>query len=106
MVYERANPQKTQFLKTLGNDVRKVRMDADLTCERVAELLTVHANRDQISKLERGIAGMDMMRYLTMMWLLRVHAPDHPAVALARRLLPPDVLAGDIWEASNEAVEA
>jgi hypothetical protein len=59
-----------------------------------ASFLNGYANRDRISKFERGLCSMDLFDYLRLMWSLRDFAPGHPAVALAQIMLPRDVLAG------------
>lgn len=97
------NPQKQQFMRTVGQDVRDIRIAADITCETVAKVLNSVGNRDRISKFERGVSGMDLFEYLKMMWWLRDFAPGHPAVALAKMMLPPDVLAGEFWDTGIEA---
>lgn len=87
------DPQKKRFLKTIGADTRQVRDRADVSCEAAARVLNSYGNRDRISKFERGVSGMDMFEYLKLMWWMRDFAPGHPAVALAKAMLPPDVLA-------------
>ena len=98
-------PQKQQFMRIIGADTRAIREHAGISCERVAKVLNRIGNRDRISKFERGISSMDMFEYLKMMWWLRDFVPSHPAVALAKMTLPPDVLAGDYWDSVVEPEE-
>jgi hypothetical protein len=63
------------------------------SCEFVAAVLNPEMrSRDRISKLECGVSGIDMFGYLRLMWFYRDLAPSHPAVVLAKRLLPPEAL--------------
>lgn len=88
MTYEGDNVQKQRFLVTVGHDLRDLRERAGLTCEQVASVLNTTASRDRISKVERGVTGIDMLDYLRLMWFYRDLAPNHPAVELARVMLP------------------
>lgn len=97
------NPQKTQFLKALGDDIRRIRMSLGWPQRMLAHLALASNNWVHISQVERGETGMDMIKYLTLMWNMRVECPDHPAVALAKMLLPPDLKAGYIWDGQDEA---
>lgn len=96
MAYEGDNDSKRAFLIAQGAQVRKFREAAGYSCEYVASVLNpATPSRDRISKLERGISGIDQYDYLRLMWFLRAEAgPDHPAVKLASQLLPPEALRG------------
>jgi hypothetical protein len=97
MAYSAENPQKAEFMRRIGADARKIREQTEATCEMVANVLNETNNRDRISKFERGISGMTMYDYLLMMWWYKDVEPDHPAVALARMMLPEDVKRWKLW---------
>lgn len=91
MTYEGDNANKRRFLLAMGDDLRRLRGQTELSCEEVASVLNTTASRDRISKIERGVTGTDLFDYLRLMWFYRDIDPDHPAVELARKLLPPTV---------------
>jgi hypothetical protein len=95
MAYLGDDDVKRDYLATVGRDVRALREKADHTCDTVARVLNPETpSRDRISKLERGVSGMDMYDFLRMMWFYRdVAGPDHPAVVLAKLYLPREALA-------------
>jgi hypothetical protein len=94
MAYEGDNEAKREFLAKMGAELRAIRLKTDngdgpLTLEAVADVLVPgKGNRDRISKVERGTSGIDLFDYLRLLWFYREVIPDHPGVALARRLLP------------------
>lgn len=95
MTYLGNNEAQKGYLHSLGTELRGLRERAGYTCEFVAAALNPEQpSRDRISKLERGISGIDQYDYLRLMWFYRDVAPDHPAVDLAKRLLPRDALLG------------
>jgi hypothetical protein len=71
----------------MGADLRRLREEADISLQLVADVLGSE-KRDRISKVERGITGIDLFDYLRLMWFYQEFDPQHPAVLLARRLLP------------------
>jgi hypothetical protein len=88
MAYTGDNEERKRFLQVLGAEVRAIRQAAGYKCEYVASMLNETASRDRISKLERGVSGIDLMDYLRLMRFYGDLVPQHPAVDLARRLLP------------------
>lgn len=95
MAYQGVNDAKHDYLVTMGKELRLLREKAGYTCEFVASALNPEQpSRDRISKLERGVSGIDQYDYLRLMWFYRDVAPGHPAVDLAKRLLPRSALAG------------
>ena len=90
------NPNKIAFNKALGADMRRLREKTEQTLDFVAMVVDPDVrSRDRLSKVERGLSGISMYDYLRIMWFFRdVAPPDHPAVALARMLLPRETLAG------------
>ena len=95
MAYQGNNEAKKEYLAKMGLELRELREKAGYTCEFVASALDpAQPSRDRISKLERGISGIDQYDYLRLMWFYRDVAPGRPAVDLARRLLPRAALAG------------
>ena len=96
MAYEGDNESKRAFLIAQGAQIRKLRKAAGYSCEYLSMALNpATPSRDRISKVERGACGIDEYDYLRLMWFLRAEAgPDHPAVQLARMLLPAEALRG------------
>ena len=99
MVYDpktQVNPNRVSFNKALGGDMRRLREKTEQTLDFVSMVVDPDVrSRDRLSKVERGVSGIDMYDYLRIMWFFRdVAPPDHPAVALARMLLPRETLAG------------
>ena len=90
------NPNRVSFNKALGADMRQLREKTERTLESVSMVVDPEVrSRDRISKVERGVSGIGMYDYLRIIWFFRdVAPPDHPAVALARMLLPRETLAG------------
>lgn len=80
--------QRTAFLKRLGQDIRKLREDAQVSQAMIAELFGWH--RTAVSKIEQGERNLGIYEYLLIMNFLRDMEPAHPAVALLQRLLPRD----------------
>jgi hypothetical protein len=78
---------KADFRARMGADLRRLREEADISLQLVADVLGSE-KRDRISKVERGITGIDLFDYLRLMWFYQEFDPQHPAVLLARRLLP------------------
>ncbi|MFL5285100.1 MAG: hypothetical protein ACJ8AW_30030 [Rhodopila sp.] len=71
-----------------------MREQAGYSCESVASVLNPETtSRDRISKLERALCGIDLIDYLRLMWFYRDLAPNHLAVALAKRVLRQEALA-------------
>lgn len=91
MTYDHTD-QKAKFLKTMGEDLRRIREAAGLSLDGASRVLTPdNPSRDRISKVERGISGIDMHAYLELMYFYRTYGfADHPAVALARMFLSPE----------------
>jgi len=72
-----------------------LRDKAGYSCKFVASALKPeHRDRDRISKLSAGASGIDQYGYLQLMWFYCHEAPGHPAVTLAKRLLPCAALTG------------
>ena len=71
----------------LGRDIRLLRESAGLSQQSIADLFGW--GRDAISKLESGSIATTVYNYLALMQFLASDVePDHPAVILARRLMP------------------
>jgi hypothetical protein len=83
----RPGEHKAAFLKRLGADLRRIRRRTDISCEAASAVIG-DPNRDRISKVERGASGIEFYDYLRLMWFYRDEDPMHPAVQLARILLP------------------
>ena len=91
----RVNPNRVSFNKALGADMRRLRGRTEMTLDSVSMVVDPEVrSRDRLSKVERGVSGIDMYDYLRVIWYFRDVAPEHPAVALARMLLPKETLAG------------
>jgi hypothetical protein len=94
-MYDGSNENKHDFLIRRGAELRALRLKTEdgtgepMGLGAIAEVLNAEtASRDRISKLERGVSGIDFFDYLRLMWFYRdVAGADHPGVALARRLL-------------------
>jgi transcriptional regulator with XRE-family HTH domain len=88
MVYA-PDDQKALFLKRLGADLREIREAAGLSLEAASRVLTPdNPSRDRLSKVERGVSGIDLHAYLELMFFYRTYGYEsHPAVALAQKLL-------------------
>jgi transcriptional regulator with XRE-family HTH domain len=84
---ERTKQEKAHFRARMGADLRRLREEADISLQLVADVLGSE-KRDRFSKIERGVSGIDLFDYLRLMWFYRDYDPQHPAVLLARRLLP------------------
>ena len=82
---ERAH--RDAFQARLGAELRRLREEAELPLQMAADVLGT-GKRDRISKVERGVSGIDLFDYLRLMWFYQEFEPNHPAVLLARRLLP------------------
>jgi transcriptional regulator with XRE-family HTH domain len=74
------------FRRDIGLELRRLRESYNLSQAMVGEVLGY--NRDAVSKLERGTFPIDLFDYLRLMHFYRDRAPNHPAVALAARMLP------------------
>ena len=74
------------FARRLGHEIRQYREAGGLSQDGLAELFGW--SRSAISKIELGHRDIGLFDYLTVMQFLRDLDPDHPAVALAARLLP------------------
>jgi hypothetical protein len=79
--------QRETFRARMGAELRRLREESELSLQMVADVLGSE-KRDRISKVERGITGIDLFDYLRLMWFYQEYDPQHPAVLLARRLLP------------------
>lgn len=75
------------FSRRLGQELRQLREASGASQALVSDLFGW--TRDAISKIERGKTRLGMFEYLTLMQFYRDMEPGHPAVALAKRLLPP-----------------
>jgi hypothetical protein len=88
-MYSGVDPYKAEFLKRMGADLRRLREEAELSQEAVSDVIKdTKANRDRMSKVERGASGIELFDYLRLLWFYRDYDPQHPGVLLARRLLP------------------
>ena len=79
--------QRDDFRARMGAELRRLREESELSLQMIADVLGSE-KRDRISKVERGASGIDLFDYLRLMWFYREFDPSHPAVLLARRLLP------------------
>ena len=87
-------PQQAAFYKRVGAELRELREREGVTCEFVASIVEGDdTNRDRVAKMERGDTRIRLDQYLELMWFYRHHVPDHPAVQLAKLLLPKRALA-------------
>jgi hypothetical protein len=75
------------FLARMGGELRRLREEAGISLQLAADALGSE-RRDRISKVERGVSSIDLFDYLRLMWFYQEYDPQHPAVLLARRLLP------------------
>jgi DNA-binding XRE family transcriptional regulator len=73
------------MLINLGKELREIRHKAGLSQEQAAEGLGY--GRDSMSKYELGLRKVSLYDYLVLMDFFRDVVPDHPGVALARRML-------------------
>ena len=91
MTYQH-DDQKAKFLSRLGTDLREIRVRAGLSLEQASLILTPdNPSRDRMSKVERGVSGIDMHAYLELMWFYRTYLDEpHPGVEMARRFLTPE----------------
>jgi transcriptional regulator with XRE-family HTH domain len=74
------------FRRQVGRELRELREAYGLSQATVADVFGW--NRDAMSKIERGATPLGMFEYLRLMLFYRERVPEHPAVALAARLLP------------------
>jgi len=74
------------FYAQVGRELRRFREAAGLSQGAIGEALG--HTRDWTSKVERGDIPIDLFSYTRLMAFHQELAPDHPAVALAGRLLP------------------
>ena len=96
MAYTGDNENKRAYMAAQGAEIRKLRESSGYTCEYVATALNPeNPSRDRISKLERGISGIDNYDLLRLFWFFRDAAGlQHPMVLQARKMLPAEVLRG------------
>lgn len=87
--------RRALFAKRVGQELRQLREASGLSQAFLADLFGW--TRDAMSKIERGDRPIGMFEYLVVMNFYRDLDPTHPAVALAKRLLPsvPKALSGD-----------
>ena len=78
-------PQSSTVKEKIGEELRALRVQMELSQEAVGEVLGW--NRDAISKVERGVMALTVEDYLTLMYFFRDVTPHHPAVLLATRYL-------------------
>jgi hypothetical protein len=78
--------QQEIFRRRLGQELRRFREASGISQDLAADVNGW--NRDAMSKIERGERPIGMFEYLRLMWFYQELEPDHPAVALAARLLP------------------
>jgi transcriptional regulator with XRE-family HTH domain len=76
-------PRHAEFLKLVGDDIRKLRLKADVSQETLGDHLGW--NKDAISKIERGINSLTLYDYMRLMLFLRDLAPSHASLRLANR---------------------
>jgi transcriptional regulator with XRE-family HTH domain len=74
------------FRRKVGQELREFREAYGLSQEEIATAF--RWTKDAMSKIERGERPIDMYRYLRLMQFYARADPDHPAVVLARRMLP------------------
>lgn len=83
--------RRAVFLRRMGADLKELRLAAGLSQQAVADVFGWR--RDSISKVENGQRPLGLYEYLTLLQFLQAVEPNHAALALARRLIPP-TLAG------------
>jgi transcriptional regulator with XRE-family HTH domain len=76
------------FAKRVGAELRLMREAGGVSLAFVAEIFGW--KKDALSKIERGERQISTFDYLTLLrWYGDLAEPNHPALALAGRLLPP-----------------